>query len=73
MSKLAKILVTVGVVFLFFIITIPIPITAGIKSSGSSPTFINLILLMGLIGGIKAIWKSEKKDDNDNDTPVLQK
>lgn len=71
MSKLAKLLVTVGVVFLFFIITIPI--TAGIKSSGSSPTFINLILLMGLIGGIKAIWKSEKKDDNDNDTPVLQK
>ena len=64
MSKLAKILVTVGVVFLFFIITIPI--TAGIKSSGSSPTFINLILLMGLIGGIKAIWKSEKKDNNDN-------
>lgn len=71
MSKLAKILVTVGVVFLFFIITIPI--TEGIKSSGSSPTFINLILLMGLIGGIKAIWKSEKKDNNDNDTPVLQK
>ena len=71
MSKLAKILVTVGVVFLFFIIAIPI--TAGIKSSGSSATFINLILLMGLIGGIKAIWKSEKKDNNDNDTPVLQK
>ena len=71
MSKFAKILVTVGVIFLFFIITIPI--TAGIKSSGSSPTFINLILLMGLIGGIKAIWKSEKKDNNDNDTPVLQK
>ncbi len=72
MSKLAKILVTVGVAFLFFIIAIPI--TAGIKSSGSSPTFINLILLMGVIGGIKAIWKSEKKDnDNDNDTSVLQK
>lgn len=71
MSKFAKILVTVGVIFLFFIIAIPI--TASIKSSGSSPTFINLILLMGLIGGVKAIWKSEKKDNNDNDTPILQK
>lgn len=72
MSKLAKILVTIGVVFLFFIIAIPI--TASIKSSGSSPTFINFILLMGLIGGIKAIWKSKKKNNNiDNDTSILQK
>lgn len=72
MSKFAKILVTIGVVFLFFIIAIPI--TAGMSNSGSSPTFINLILLMGVIGGIKAIWKSENKDDNnDNDTSVLQK
>lgn len=72
MSKIAKIFVTIGVIFLYFIIAIPI--TAGIKSSGSSPTFINLILLMGVIGAIKAVWKKEKEDDNkDNDTSILQK
>lgn len=71
MSKLAKILVTVVVIFLFFIIALPI--TAGIKSSGNSPTLINLILIVGLIGGIKAIWKSEKRDNNDDDTSILQK
>ncbi len=72
MSKLAKILVTTGVIFLFFIIAIPI--TAGIKSSGGSPTFINLILIMGVVGAIKAIWKKDKKDNNDdNDTSILQR
>lgn len=72
MDKLAKIFVTIGVIFLFFIIAIPI--TAGIKSSGSSPTFINLILIIGVIGAIKAIWKKNKKNNNDdNSASILQK
>lgn len=40
MSRLAKILVTVGAVILFFIIALPI--SDSIKISGGSPTFINL-------------------------------
>lgn len=71
MSSLAKILVTIGAIFLFFIIAVPISV--GIKSSGSSPSFIILILFMGLIGAIRAVWKSKKDDNNDNDTSVLQK
>lgn len=71
MSSLAKILVTIGSIFLFFIIAVPISV--GIKSSGSSPSFIILILFMGLIGAIRAVWKSKKDDNNDNDTSVLQK
>lgn len=71
MSSLAKILVTIGAIFLFFIIAVPISVA--IKSSGSSPSFIILILFMGLIGAIRAVWKSKKDDNNDNDTSVLQK
>lgn len=70
MSRLAKILVTVGAVVLFFIIALPI--SESIKISGGSPTFINFILIMGLIGAIKAIWKKKKRDD-DNDASILQK
>ena len=73
MNRFAKILVTIGCVFLFFIVAIPI--TAGIKDSGSSPTFINMILIVGLYGAIRAIWKKPKQEENDNDdhSSILQK
>lgn len=75
MKNSAKVLVTLGVIFLFFIIAIPI--TAGIKSSGGSSTFITLILFVGLIGAIKSIWSKPKqgqeRNGKDDDTSILQK
>ncbi len=70
MSKTAKVLVTIGVIFLYILIATPI--TAALKESGSSSGFIGLILLVALIGAIKAIWK-KPKDDDYNNSSMLQK
>ena len=47
------------------------------KESGQSSGFIGLILLVALIGAIRAIWKKPKnegkKDDDENNSSVLQK
>ena len=75
MSKSAKVLVTIGAIFLYIIIATPI--TAAMKESGQSSGFIGLILLVALIGAIRAIWKKpkkkKKKDDDENNSSVLQK
>ena len=75
MSKSAKVLVTIGAIFLYIIIATPI--TAAMKESGQSSGFIGLILLVALIGAIRAIWKKPKnegkKDDDENNSSVLQK
>lgn len=74
MSKVAKILVTIGAIFLYIIIALPI--TAAMKESGQSSGFIGLILLVALIGAIKAIWSKPKdnQDNNENNNnSVLQK
>jgi len=75
MSKSAKVLVTIGAIFLYIIIATPI--LAAMKESGKSSGFVGLILLVALIGAIRAIWKkpnSEKDDKNDEkNSSVLQK
>ena len=72
MNKLAKTVITVGAVIIFFIISILA--TAAIKETGNSPTFINVILLVGLIGALKAIWQTPKKNNKkDDNTSILQK
>lgn len=75
MSKSAKVLVTIGAIFLYIIIATPI--TAAMKESGQSSGFIGLILLVALIGAIRAIWKKPKdegkKNDDENNSSVLQK
>lgn len=75
MSKSAKVLVTIGAIFLYIIIATPI--MAAMKESGQSSGFIGLILLVALIGAIRAIWKKQKnegkKDDDENNSSVLQK
>ena len=70
MSKLAKILVTTGAIFIYIVVATII--IASIKEAGGSPSFISLILLVALIGAIRAIWKKPKNDDEDKNTPVLQ-
>ena len=69
MSNIAKVLVTIGAIFIYIIVA-PV-IIASIKESGGSASFISLILLVALIGAIKAIWK--KKNDNDENSSMLQK
>lgn len=72
MSKLTKILVTTGVVFLFFIIFGAI---VGVTSSaGRTPGILGLIVFGALIGALRAIWKKPNGDDNkDNSSSILQK
>ena len=72
MSKLAKILVTIGVVFLFFIV---FAVIAGVMSdAGRTPGIFGLIVFGALIGALRAIWKKPKnEDDKDDNTSVLQK
>ena len=74
MSKSAKVLVTIGAIFLYIIIATPI--TAAMKESGQSSGFIGLILLVALIGAIRAIWKKPKdegKKNDENNSSVPQK
>ena len=70
MSKLSKVLVTTGVVFLFIII---FSIIAGAMSSvGQTPGILGLIVFGALIVALKAIWKEPKKENNPDDTSILQ-
>lgn len=76
MSKFAKVLVTIGAIFIYILIAVPI--TAGMKESGHSSGIVGLILLVALLGALKAIWSKPKDDNNDKDNTdnnhsVLQK
>ncbi len=72
MSKSAKILVTIGAIILYILIATPI--TAAMKESGQSSGIIGILLLVALIGALRAIWKKPKKDENNNDnSSILQK
>lgn len=73
MNKLAKVLVTIGVIFVFFLLFAAL--VGGREASGhKTPGFLGLILFAVVYYGVRAIWKNEKKDNNDdNDISVLQK
>ena len=71
MSQLSRILVTVGVVFLFFIIFGAI--AGSMSNAGRTPGILGLIVFGALIGALRAIWKKPKNDDNNDDTSILQK
>ena len=71
MSQLSKILVTVGVVFLFFIIFGAI--AGSMSDEGRTPGILGLIVFGALIGALRAIWKKPKNDDNNDNTSILQK
>lgn len=71
MNKSSKVLVTVAVVFLFFIIFGAI--AGAMSDAGRTPGFLGLIVFGGLIGALKAIWKDSNKEDSDNNNSILQK
>lgn len=68
MNKTAKILVTICIVLVFFLLFAAIVGISGHKTPG----FLGLILFAAVLGAIRAIWKSKKKDD-DSDSSMLQK
>jgi hypothetical protein len=71
MGKLSKILVTIGVVFLFFVI---FGVIAGTMSAaGRTPGIFGLIVMGALYGALKAIWKKPKKEDGNDNSSILQK
>ena len=73
MSKLAKILVTVGVLFVFFLL-FSVVVGTRADSGQNTPGILGLILFAGVIGAIRAIWKKDnEKNNNDSDNSTLQK
>ena len=72
MSKFAKILVSSGIVIVFLLLYAAV--VGGRNASGhQTPGIFGLILLAGTYGAIRAIWKSDKKDDKNGDSSILQK
>lgn len=74
MNKSVKVLVTVGIIVVYLIssfVLLALREDAGHKTPG----FIGIILLLGVYGAVRAIWKSPKKknNDNNNDSSILQK
>lgn len=76
MSEFAKILVTIGVIILWFLLSV-INTEMRKVSGHSTPGIFGMILLLGVIGAVRAIWKSKKndneKDEDGNDSSILQK
>lgn len=73
MSKASKTVVTIVVVLVFILL---FSVVAGVShdNGGRTSGVFGLILIGGLIGGLRAIWKSKKSDDDNNDnTSILQK
>lgn len=71
MSQLSKILVTIGVVFLFVVIFGAID--GSMSDAGKTPGILGLIVFGALIGALRAIWKKPKNDGNKDNTSILQK
>ena len=64
MSNISKILVTIGIIFGFLFLFGLLTASRG-SNGNSTPVIFGIILFVGMIAGIKAVWKKEK-DDTDN-------
>jgi len=77
MSKLSKILVIAGMIFIFILI-FAFLVNSRNSSGHSTPGIFGIILGFGLIAGIRAVWKSngtesEKNNNNEDNLPRLNK
>lgn len=75
MEKSAKIIVTIVIVIAWLLLNGLL--TAANDAAGrSTPGFLAMILMMAFIGALTAIWKKDKKNDNDkkdDNNYILQK
>jgi hypothetical protein len=71
MTRTSKILATVGVIFVFMILSASLQMGSG--PGGRNPGIIGLIFTFGLIAGIRAIWKKPKPNSNHEDKTSLKK
>lgn len=72
MSKLAKILVTIVVLMVFFLLFGAV-VGSRSASGHQTPGLIGLILFSAVIYAVRAIWKSGSNDDRGNDNgSILQ-
>ena len=69
MTRTSKILATVGIVLVFMFFSAALQ--AGSGPGGRPPGILGIILLVGLIAGIRAVWK--KSDDKDAGGTQLDK
>lgn len=63
MKKTSKILVTVVAVLMY--IVFGTLILGSMKDAGMSTGFVGLILLVALIGALKAVWRKPKSENED--------
>ena len=72
MKNTSKVLVTIVVVIVFIMLS---AIITGVRSEAghSTPGILPMILLIGLIGALRAIWKKKKDDSDSNNNEILQK
>ena len=68
MNKLGKLIVTI-VVIVVFIILFGIIVGVRTDSGAATPGILGLAVFAGMIAAIKAIWKKDKKENN-NDNEV---
>ena len=71
MSKLAKVLITAAIIIIFIAI---FAVITGVRSDAghSTPGILGLIVFAGMIGGIRAVWKSGDEDKKDDNSSILQ-
>ena len=69
MTKTSKILATIGIIIVWMFFNAALQ--AGSGPGGRNPGVIGIILMFGVIMGIRAIWKKPK--DNDNQDIKLNK
>jgi hypothetical protein len=64
MTRSSKILATVGIVFVFMIFNAMMQ--AGAGPGGRNTGVIGIILMFGLIAGIRAVWKQPTEKNAEN-------
>ena len=73
MNKIAKIIVTIGILLVFFLLFGAV-VGSQSATGQNTPGPLGLILFAALVFSIRAIWKSGKNENNDKDnSSILQK
>ena len=78
MSKFAKIIMTILVIVIAFILHAFFFALAKSQGGSGNTGIVGLIILFAAIGAVRAIWKKDKNSDNSangekNNTSILQK